>query len=157
MSGACKVTRIVNRRGKGAYNAVRDRMCELRRAEGQLCLRDAKSLHSHIRNKVVIKSCRRGVRKDEDTDRGEGWRQLEDNTVRRCLRSRSRYRPGSFETQDTLTSHASAYMMVLRQYTYNIAATTIGSSASRSWVTPTGSTSTATISPPRRVARYTRR
>src|SRR6267154_4476250 len=38
-------------------------------------------------------------------------------------------------------SNTRAYMMVIRQHTYNIAAMTIGSSASRSWVTPTGSTS----------------
>src|SRR6267154_4846784 len=46
--------------GKGTCIAVRGRTCELRRAEGRHCARDAKCLHSNIRNRVAIKSCRRG-------------------------------------------------------------------------------------------------
>jgi hypothetical protein len=57
--GNRKVTVIGNKQGKGTYTAVHGRMCELHRTEDQLCLRDAKSLHSHIRNKVVIKRCQR--------------------------------------------------------------------------------------------------
>jgi hypothetical protein len=51
------VTVIGNKRGKGTHTAVHGLMCELHQAKDQLCLRDAKSLHSHIRNKVVIKRC----------------------------------------------------------------------------------------------------
>ena len=75
--GGCAYRELgVGGRGKeDAYSAVHGQMCELRRAEGQLCLRDATSLRSYVRNnKEVIE----GNRKDGENGRKKGKRQTGD-------------------------------------------------------------------------------
>src|SRR6266851_5255435 len=60
---------------KDAYSAVHGQMCELRRAEGQLCLRDAMSLRSDVRNNEEVIE---GNRKDGENGRKKGKRQTGD-------------------------------------------------------------------------------